>query len=168
MYYVYLLRSENSPGQTYVGSTSDLRKRLAEHNGGKSIHTNKFKPWNLVAYIALPEKHLAEEFERYPKKRIRSRVCEEAPTDRKWAEILKLLPDPPLFRRNSPPRVKGWAHKFRHTFATSLLQNGVSVEIVARPMGHSSAEVTRKHYDHWIAERQLEAEIAIERAWKLN
>jgi putative endonuclease len=67
MYYVYLLRSENSPGQTYVGSTSDLRKRLAEHNGGKSIHTNKFKPWNLVAYIAMPEKHLAEELERYLK-----------------------------------------------------------------------------------------------------
>jgi putative endonuclease len=67
MCYVYLLRSEDSPGQTYVGSTSDLRKRLAEHNGGKSIHTNKFKPWNLVAYIALPERHLAEELERYLK-----------------------------------------------------------------------------------------------------
>jgi integrase len=64
--------------------------------------------------------------------------------------------------------VKGSAHKFRHTFATSLLQNGVSVEIVARLMGHSSAEVTRKHYDHWIAERQIEAEIAIEKAWKLS
>jgi putative endonuclease len=67
MYYVYLLRSDNSPGQTYIGSTSDLRKRLAEHNGGKSIHTNKFKPWSLVAYIALPEKRLAEELERYLK-----------------------------------------------------------------------------------------------------
>jgi len=55
MYYVYILRSENSPDQTYVGSTSDLRKCLAEHNAGKSIHTNKFKPWNLMAYIALPE-----------------------------------------------------------------------------------------------------------------
>jgi GIY-YIG catalytic domain len=40
MYYTYILRSENFPGQTYVGSTGDLRKRLAEHNGGKSIHTN--------------------------------------------------------------------------------------------------------------------------------
>jgi len=67
MYYVYLLRSENSPGQTYVGSTSDLRKRLAEHNGGKSIHTNKFKPWNLMAYVALQDKLLAETFERYLK-----------------------------------------------------------------------------------------------------
>jgi putative endonuclease len=67
MYCTYILRSENFPGQTYVGSTGDLRKRLAEHNGGESIHTNKFKPWDLTAYVALPEKHLAEKFERYLK-----------------------------------------------------------------------------------------------------
>jgi putative endonuclease len=67
MYYAYILRSEKFPNQTYVGSTSDLRKRLAEHNSGKSIHTNKFKPWDLLAYIGLPEKHLAESLERYLK-----------------------------------------------------------------------------------------------------
>jgi putative endonuclease len=65
MYYAYILRSENSPDQTYIGSTSDLRKRLAEQNQGKSTHTNKFKPWKLIAYIALPERPLAEELERY-------------------------------------------------------------------------------------------------------
>jgi len=64
--------------------------------------------------------------------------------------------------------VKGSAHKFRHTFATFLLQNGVSVDIVARLKGHSSAEVTRKHYDHWFAERQIVAEQAIEKAWRLS
>ena len=67
MHYVYLLRSKTHPDQTYVGSTHDLRKRLTEHNGGESIHTNKFKPWDLMAYIAMPEKHLAEELERYLK-----------------------------------------------------------------------------------------------------
>ena len=67
MFYVYLLRSETHPDQTYIGSTADLRKRLAEHNAGKSIHTNKFKPWALKAYVALPEKYLAENFERYLK-----------------------------------------------------------------------------------------------------
>ena len=67
MYYVYLLRSETHPDQTYIGSTSDLRSRLTQHNSGKSIHTNKFKPWNLVAYIALPEEHLAKEMEEYLK-----------------------------------------------------------------------------------------------------
>ena len=67
MFFVYILRSKAHPDETYIGSTSDLRKRLSEHNAGKSIHTNKFKPWELTAYIALPEKHLAEKFERYLK-----------------------------------------------------------------------------------------------------
>ncbi len=67
MHYVYILRSVTHPDQTYIGSTHDLKKRLAEHNAGKSVHTNKFKPWELTAYIALPEKHLAETFERYLK-----------------------------------------------------------------------------------------------------
>jgi putative endonuclease len=67
MFYVYLLRSRAYPDEPYVGSTSDLKRRLAEHNGGKSIHTNKFKPWNLVAYIALPNRTAAERFERYLK-----------------------------------------------------------------------------------------------------
>jgi putative endonuclease len=67
MYYTYLLRSKNFPHETYVGSTSDLRKRLAEHNSGKSIHTNKFKPWDLLAYIGLSEKHLAQSLEKYLK-----------------------------------------------------------------------------------------------------
>jgi putative endonuclease len=67
MYYVYLLRSKTHPAQTYVGSTHDLRTRIDQHNAGKSIHTNKFKPWNLMAYVALPDKPLAETFERYLK-----------------------------------------------------------------------------------------------------
>jgi predicted GIY-YIG superfamily endonuclease len=33
-----------SPDQTYIGLTGDLKKRLAGHNAGKSIHTNQFKP----------------------------------------------------------------------------------------------------------------------------
>jgi predicted GIY-YIG superfamily endonuclease len=67
VYYVYLLRSRTHPGQTYIGSTHDLRIRLDQHNSGESIHTNKFKPWDLMAYVALPEKHLAEQFEKYLK-----------------------------------------------------------------------------------------------------
>ena len=83
MYYAYILRSENSPDQTYIGSTSDLRKRLAEHNAGKSTHANKFKPWNLVEDIALAQRHLAEDLERYlkcgsgrafTKKRLRTQI----------------------------------------------------------------------------------------------
>ena len=67
MHYVYILRSQAHPNETYVGSTGDLKKRFAEHNAGKAIHTSKFKPWELAAYVALREKHVAEQFERYLK-----------------------------------------------------------------------------------------------------
>jgi len=67
MYYAYILRSEKVPSQTYIGSTNDLKKHLAEHNAGKSIHTNKFKPWTLETYVAFPNQDLAAKFERYLK-----------------------------------------------------------------------------------------------------
>ncbi len=67
MQYVYLLESLRAPGQRYVGVTGDLRKRLAEHNSGKSVHTNKFKPWRMVTYVAFSDAAKAERFERYLK-----------------------------------------------------------------------------------------------------
>jgi putative endonuclease len=67
VFYVYIFRSVNHPSQVYIGSTHDLRARLAQHNAGQSIHTNKFKPWKIEAYVALPEKDLAHRFERYLK-----------------------------------------------------------------------------------------------------
>ena len=41
MHYVYLLESDAFGGQRYIGLTTDLKKRLAEHNAGKSAHTSK-------------------------------------------------------------------------------------------------------------------------------
>jgi putative endonuclease len=67
MHYVYLLRSVRHPDQKYTGMTDDLKKRLAEHNDGKSIHTNKFKPWKLITYIAFDDRSRAEAFEAYLK-----------------------------------------------------------------------------------------------------
>ncbi len=52
MYFVYSIQSENNPDRYYVGLTSDVERRLEEHNAGKSIHTNKFRPWKLVSYTA--------------------------------------------------------------------------------------------------------------------
>jgi len=65
--YVYLLRSEAVAGQRYVGATSDLQRRLAEHNSGKSPHTSRFAPWELVAYVAFSDDRKAALFERYLK-----------------------------------------------------------------------------------------------------
>ena len=48
MKHVYILSSINRPEQLYVGTTSDLQVRLAAHNRGRSPHTSKFRPWELV------------------------------------------------------------------------------------------------------------------------
>ena len=65
MHYVYLLRSETSSNQRYVGVTSDLRCRLSEHNARRSRHTSKYAPWKLVTYVAFSDARKAETFERY-------------------------------------------------------------------------------------------------------
>lgn len=67
MRYVYLLESEALSGQRYVGVTSDLKQRLAEHNAGKSPHTSKYLPWKLVTYMAFTDGQKAAAFECYLK-----------------------------------------------------------------------------------------------------
>jgi predicted GIY-YIG superfamily endonuclease len=67
MRYVYLLESETFDEQRYVGVTSDLKRRLADHNAGKSSHTSKFAPWRLVTYLAFSDDQKTETFERYLK-----------------------------------------------------------------------------------------------------
>jgi putative endonuclease len=67
VHYVYLLQGETVIGQRYVGITSDLKQRLADHNAGKSSHTSKYRPWKLVTYIAFSDRQKAETFERHLK-----------------------------------------------------------------------------------------------------
>jgi len=67
VYYVYLLKSASEERQRYVGITSDLKRRVAEHNAGKSSHTSKYAPWRLVTYIAFSDADKASAFERYIK-----------------------------------------------------------------------------------------------------
>lgn len=66
MYYVYILISIKND-QVYTGYTTDLQKRIKEHNSGKSVHTNKFRPWKVQTYIAFENKEQASNFERYLK-----------------------------------------------------------------------------------------------------
>lgn len=51
MVYTYILQSKKS-GNFYTGYTSDLRKRLREHNEGKSGYTRGRGPYNLIYYEA--------------------------------------------------------------------------------------------------------------------
>src|SRR5665213_291699 len=65
MWNVYIIRSIDFPEQEYIGATADLKRRLSEHNAGKSTHTAKFKPWKLTWYCAFPDKYKALAFEKY-------------------------------------------------------------------------------------------------------
>jgi predicted GIY-YIG superfamily endonuclease len=67
MHYVYLIKSLQFPDQIYVGHTNDLKKRLSNHNCGTTPHTQKYKPWKLVVYLAFDDELKAIEFEKYLK-----------------------------------------------------------------------------------------------------
>jgi putative endonuclease len=67
MKYVYLIQSVPYPDRRYVGITSNVTRRIRDHNEGKSHHTAKYKPWDLVTYIAFSDEKRAAVFERYLK-----------------------------------------------------------------------------------------------------
>lgn len=67
MHYVYLIRSQHFPEQTYIGYTNVVMDRLERHNQGRSVHTKKYKPWVLVSYLAFDSKKKALDFEKYIK-----------------------------------------------------------------------------------------------------
>ena len=66
MWYVYILKSRTD-GKFYVGSTTDLRRRLQEHNNGQSKSTRNRRPLELEAYIAVKEESTARDLEKYLK-----------------------------------------------------------------------------------------------------
>ncbi|TAL48844.1 GIY-YIG nuclease family protein [Patescibacteria group bacterium] len=51
MYYLYVLKSLKD-GKLYIGSTSDLRRRLSGHNEGKVQSTKTRTPFKLKYYEA--------------------------------------------------------------------------------------------------------------------
>ena len=52
MHYVYVLQSEKRSSYIYVGNTSDLKRRLKEHNNGSTHSTKCYAPFKLVYYEA--------------------------------------------------------------------------------------------------------------------
>ena len=67
MYYVYILQSIRVPLKQYIGATKDLRNRFNEHNRGESHSTAKFRPWKIVAYVAVENRLTAFALEKYLK-----------------------------------------------------------------------------------------------------
>lgn len=63
MWYVYFLRLEN--GDIYVGSTNDLKRRVASHEAGHVISTKALLPARLKSYVAVETEDHARELETY-------------------------------------------------------------------------------------------------------
>jgi putative endonuclease len=49
MFWVYIMKSKQNDSLC-IGSTSNLNKRLEEHNNSESKYTAKYKPW-VLAYV---------------------------------------------------------------------------------------------------------------------
>lgn len=49
MFYLYVLKSKKD-NDLYIGSTNDLRRRLFEHNTGKSFATKNRRPFEIRYY----------------------------------------------------------------------------------------------------------------------
>ncbi len=65
-YYVYVLRSIRFE-RNYVGFSSDVEKRLKEHNGGKTKSTKGYRPWRILFYEEFSTKKEALDREKYLK-----------------------------------------------------------------------------------------------------
>jgi site-specific recombinase XerD len=70
-----------------------------------------------------------------------------------------------LFAAATPPIVGGHPHRFRDTFAVSLLLKGVTLESVSKLLGHTSIKVTERHYAPWVKARQDQLEADVKRTW---
>lgn len=67
MHYVYVLQSLKKPNWLYKGSTSDLKRRVSEHNADKNFSTAPYAPLRLIYYEAYLLKSDAEAREKYLK-----------------------------------------------------------------------------------------------------
>jgi len=64
MWFVYVLKSLNDQN-LYIGSTNNVRRRLAEHNSGEVESTRHRIPFSLEAFVAVKDKVRAIKLEQY-------------------------------------------------------------------------------------------------------
>lgn len=79
MHYTYILISKDGR-RTYTGSTSNLEKRIAEHNQGKVKTSKHFRPYELLK---------AEEFESLKEARARETFYKSTTGRRQLKEIVE-------------------------------------------------------------------------------
>ncbi len=59
MYYVYVLESLDDKKEHYIGYTSDLRRRVKEHNSEENKGYTRGRRWKLIYYEAYEDKSVA-------------------------------------------------------------------------------------------------------------
>ncbi len=64
MYTVYAILSQKD-GRIYVGFTSNIEKRLKEHNAGTTKSTKGFRPWELLYTEVVEDRVTARKREVY-------------------------------------------------------------------------------------------------------
>ena len=65
-YYVYILESSYDENK-YVGCTNNIKRRLEEHNSGKTISTKTRKPFKLIYCEVMLNKYDAYNREKFLK-----------------------------------------------------------------------------------------------------
>lgn len=85
---------------------------------------------------------------------------ERETTVKSWNRVFQKL-----FASAEPPIVGGHPHRFRDTFAISLLLKGVELSHVSILLGHSSVKVTERHYSPWVRARQEQLEADVRLTW---
>lgn len=55
MHHVYILESIDT-GKRYIGYTTDVYRRLAEHNAHKNVSTSREREWRLIYYESYLQK----------------------------------------------------------------------------------------------------------------
>lgn len=68
MFFVYTIKSRQN-ATMYTGYTSDLKRRIKEHNNGENVSTRANMPWELVYYEAYKSqsdaKHREKQLKRF-------------------------------------------------------------------------------------------------------
>jgi putative endonuclease len=65
--FVYVLKNADDPPRYYLGLTSDVKRRLGEHNAGSCTHTAKYLPWCIDVVVEFADERRAIALERYLK-----------------------------------------------------------------------------------------------------
>lgn len=66
MFYVYILQSEKKQ-KLYIGKTTNLKRRVFEHNAGQNVSTKAYTPWTIIFYEAYTNQNDASRREKYLK-----------------------------------------------------------------------------------------------------